>query len=76
MSMSKKDFISLANIIKGNKDATGFTPDAILLLSHWCGEQNPRFKRVRWLDYIAGECGPNGGAIKQLRAVNGRTTES
>ena len=23
--------------------------------------QNPNFDRERWLAYVAGECGPNGG---------------
>ncbi len=26
-------------------------------------EMNPRFDRHRWLSYIAGRCGPNGGVI-------------
>jgi hypothetical protein len=30
-------------------------------LADFCQSQNPRFDRARWLSYIAGECGPNGG---------------
>lgn len=26
--------------------------------------RDPRFNRERWLAYIAGTCGPNGGAVK------------
>lgn len=39
--------------------------DAIALdLADFCKSQNYRFDRGRWLAYIAGECGPNGGKIK------------
>ena len=62
--MTKQHFIALADMIRGNRDATGFTPDAIMLLSYWCAGQNPRFNRERWLGYIAGECGKNGGKVK------------
>lgn len=33
-------------------------------LEEFCVPQNHQFNRERWLAYIAGECGPNGGAIK------------
>ena len=39
MSMSKKDFVALANVIRDQPQ--------------------------RWFDYIAGKCGPNGGAVKR-----------
>lgn len=29
-----------------------------------CAESNPRFNRERWIDYIDGKCGPNGGKVK------------
>lgn len=32
-------------------------------LADFCIEQNGRFNRHRWLDYIKGECGPNGGKV-------------
>lgn len=32
-------------------------------LSGFCSDQNGRFDRERWLGYIAGECGPNGGKL-------------
>ena len=34
-------------------------------IADFCRSQNPRFNRDRWLDYIAGECGPNGGAVRK-----------
>lgn len=34
-------------------------------LADWCEKQNPRFNRNRWLAYVAGTCGPNGGERKK-----------
>lgn len=68
-TMSKKDFIALADVIirsaPADRSAYGiFNRSAILALADFCASQNPMFKRDRWLDYIAGKCGKNGGAIK------------
>lgn len=76
MSMSKQDFVALADAIKQyNKHAfPGGTNTAsplqfgytqLVMLADFCERQNPAFKRQRWLDYIAGKCGPNGGAVKK-----------
>lgn len=65
--MSKKHFIELANMIRWHnrqKDLPQFSPDHLATLQAFCHEQNPRFNTARWRAYIAGECGPNGGAIK------------
>lgn len=68
--MTKKDFIALADMIRNanahQDDASPrvFEPEAISALADFCQAQNPNFKRERWLSYIAGECGKNGGAIK------------
>jgi hypothetical protein len=35
----------------------------IQAVADFCAAQNPRFDRARWLGYIAGECGPNGGKV-------------
>ena len=69
--MTKKHFIALADSIKqqnarGCSDAsqtgwTVFTPDQIEQLADFCAAQNPQFSRERWLGYIAGENGKNGG---------------
>lgn len=32
-------------------------------LADMCAKSNPAFKRGRWLDYIAGKVGPNGGKV-------------
>lgn len=78
MSMSKKDFIALADVarridkdfafdIARDMDLTEATAARamekayIARLADFCASQNPRFNRERWLSYIAGTCGPNGG---------------
>ena len=70
--MSKKHFIALADAIrKHNVHATPdtsqtgwttFTDDQIETLADFCQSQNSNFNRERWLGYIAGTCGKNGGA--------------
>lgn len=64
--MSKKDFIALADFIRtynGTKfNGAHFTRRQVEAIAQFCANQNPRFKRERWLSYIAGECGKNGGA--------------
>ena len=61
MSMSKQDFIALADAIRGE----GLTEPQIAVLVRFCKGQNYAFKEDRWRQYLAGECGPNGGAIKK-----------
>ena len=71
--MSKKTFIALADAIRQHNnrahDAFGvnagrmsFSPEEIRTLADFCQAQNGNFNRDRWLRYIAGECGPNGGS--------------
>lgn len=75
MSMSKKDFIALADTVRelqgvawkvlpNDPGSVQFMNALRDELAKFCACQNPRFMRDRWLAYIAGECGPNGGAIK------------
>lgn len=75
MSMSKKDFIALANYVRNMNERAGegidhtdpYTEIQLNHLADFCAAQNPRFKRKRWFAYIAGECGPNGGKVKVAR---------
>lgn len=69
MSMSKKDFIALADDIRmehkhGNWQ---FTDYQLEFLANFCKSQNPQFRRERWLGYIRGENGQNGGKVKRER---------
>lgn len=69
--MTKKHFIELADTIRqeNSRRETATLPPmfddaAIRTLADFCRTQNYNFNRERWLDYIAGKCGKNGGAIK------------
>jgi hypothetical protein len=64
--MSKKHFIALADHIRDYNlgGDTDFTESQLNALAFFCEQQNPNFNRERWLGYIAGECGPNGGTVK------------
>ena len=69
MGMSKKDFIALADSIREHNRVIihsdeHFTAQHLDTLASFCKSVNSNFKRERWLSYIAGECGPNGGDIK------------
>ena len=73
--MSKKHFIALADAIRihnnlhhGIVGSNEFGPEQLRTLADFCRAMNGRFNRERWLSYIAGECGPNGGAIKKSAA--------
>lgn len=73
--MSEKYFIALADVIIDHNTKNNavfgihaarmnFSPEAIDVLADFCQSQNSAFMRDRWLDYIYGKCGPNGGTIK------------
>jgi hypothetical protein len=68
--MTKKHFIALADYIKAENQSSNlcgislpFRPRTIYALADFCESQNPNFNRERWLAYISGECGPNGGEV-------------
>lgn len=73
MSMSKQDFIALADTIREHntrmdRSFNGYTScmfnkSQIKTLADFCEGQNSNFKRERWLGYIAGENGKNGGKV-------------
>jgi hypothetical protein len=72
--MTKKHFISLADTIREWKVGCGQwvqPQDYYTLLTNlagWCRQQNPSFNEARWRAYIAGECGPNGGPVKEKQS--------
>ena len=61
--MTKQHFIALADWIRVDRQArpSSFTDDVVISLANFLSTQNPRFNRARWLDYVNGTCGPNGG---------------
>ncbi len=68
--MSKKDFIALADMIRDHNRIGDdvFTDHQIEALAAFCKRENYAFKRERWIGYIKGENGQNGGAIKKTAA--------
>ena len=65
--MTKQHFIALADWIRterktyfGHRD---YTDHVIESISIFLATQNPCFNRARWLDYVNGKCGPNGGKL-------------
>jgi len=71
--MTKKDFIALADALRETliqaTDENGSDlvnrEDVIDDLVDFCKQQNPNFMENRWRDYLAGNCGKNGGAIRK-----------
>jgi hypothetical protein len=63
--MTKKHFIALADAVKSmvtHDDASSLEyAEVVSVLADFCQSQSENFNRERWLAYIAGECGPNGG---------------
>lgn len=73
MSMSRKDFIALADSLRPalnieHVDANGiktYGPARVIeAVADFCQNQNSRFNRGRWLGYLAGTNGPRGKATK------------
>ena len=62
--MTKKHFIALADIIKQMEKERVIESYGIKMLADFCQSQNPRFNRQRWIEYITGKCGKNGGKVK------------
>ena len=60
MSMTKKDFIRLADHLRDVE----LSDELKSRLTQFCYEQNPNFKMNRFWDYIEGKCGPCGGKVK------------
>jgi hypothetical protein len=58
--MAKKHFIALADCMRGIK----WTPEQLGAIMTFCKQFNPAFNRERWLSYLHGECGPNGGLVR------------
>lgn len=62
MSMSKKDFIALADALRPVLD--DIKPSMLERIEGFCQQQNPLFKVERWRGYLRGECGSGGGKVK------------
>jgi hypothetical protein len=74
--VTKKDYIAIAkDLISTKPQPLAFHPskDYASALRQWelmrdvlcvtCEQSNSRFNRKRWLGFIAGDNGPNGGSV-------------
>jgi len=69
--MTKKHFIALADAIRAHDAQLScianardtFTNSQLAILADFCAMWGPNFDRNRWLDYVAGNCGKNGGKV-------------
>lgn len=77
--MTKRHFIALADAIKAyNQDwppstigiDAGFSYGQLAVLADFCQAMNPSFNRQRWLNYIEGHCGPNGGRLPSTHSTS------
>jgi hypothetical protein len=72
--MTKRHFIALADAIRESNrifakygGEVHFSNEHLQVLADFCASQNPAFLRQRWINYIDGKCGPNGGAVKKAK---------
>jgi putative protein kinase ArgK-like GTPase of G3E family len=68
--MSKRHFIALADALRAEKPQPNWNPNKLAqweldvkAVANVCAASNSAFKRDRWMDYVNGLCGPNGGAL-------------
>jgi hypothetical protein len=62
--MTKKTFIALAEWLKKPAGyCEPFTDKQIGHIADFCKSQNPNFLKDRFIGYIKGTCGPNGGHV-------------
>jgi len=63
--MTKKHFIDLADRIREENryGANVFNAQHLRILANFCKSQNANFNEYRWLGYIAGVNGKNGGKV-------------
>ena len=69
--MTKKDYIAIGRELREfpvNTGRTVLTPESAKILiaqrlANVFQADNPRFNRERFLNFVAGKCGPNGGKV-------------
>ena len=61
--MTKKHFIALADTLRPFKDEMSYEMKQAII--NFCWLQNKEFKADRWIGYLEGSNGKNGGKVKQ-----------
>ena len=69
MSMSKQDFVALADALRAEKPGDNWDPNKRVQWDLDCkavadvlARSDGLFKREQWFHYLNGLCGPNGGS--------------
>lgn len=62
MSMSRKDFVALADALRYVK--ADLSENVLNALCYFCKGQNYAFKEGLFRAYLNGECGSRGGSLK------------
>lgn len=71
--MTKQHFIGLADAIREHNrlaelnGSPKFESGHLDTLADFCKGHNSNFMRGRWMDYVHGLCGPNGGNSRTRR---------
>jgi len=66
--MTCKEMMSLGEYVKGARGS--FSLHAMCTLCDFMKATNPRFDRDRWLAYVSGAAGPNGGKRQKAPDVS------
>ena len=69
--ISKRDFITLADALREERPGKNWDANKhvqweldVRAVARACKGLNWRFKLERWMAYVRGECGPNGGNLR------------
>jgi len=68
--MTKKNFIAMAIEVRYMLRDGQISDSGIERLARFCYAQNSAFNKDRWLGFIYGRCGSNGGEIKKKAVAN------
>jgi hypothetical protein len=66
--ITKKYLIAVGQLIKDARGTSDeFSTSQIHSMASMFRRHNPRFSRERWIGFVMGVNGPNGGAIRRRR---------
>jgi hypothetical protein len=62
--MRKKELIAFGHWLRENRVAFGFSVSQIEWIADYLSTRNARFHRERWVGFVYGRNGPNGGRVR------------